>query len=200
MDLRTIKDKVVDGVKLVIVQPTIYFTLKVRDAILGQDYNVKRVKPFQSGRPDLIALDEYGDASMADIILKFNGISDPFSVLEGEKIMIPKIDYPFKKLERIQEREENTVKQQFVDTKRLSKKDQRRVEAMKKKYDKETLLPPNVIPVGNKTFKFEAGAIIFGAQAQNDAVVDSVVNSKKSKFDSNGLGINKSQLDKMRNR
>lgn len=200
MNLTTIKNKVIDGVKLIIVQPTIYFTLKLHDAVLGVDYREKEVEPFQSGRPDLIALDAYGDASMADIILKFNGISDPFSILEGEIIKIPKIDYPFKRLERILNREENSIKQQFVDTKRLSKKDQRRVEAMKKKYDKEALLPPNVIPVGKKTFKFESGTITFGAQAQNDTVVNSINNPGKNKFNSSGLGIGKDQLNDMLNR
>lgn len=200
MDLTTIKNKIIDGVKLVIVQPTIYFTLKLQDAVFGVDYREKEVEPFQSGRPDLIALDAYGEASMADIILKFNGISDPFSIVEGEIIKIPKIDYPFKRLERVQNREENSIKQQFVDTKRLSKKDQRRVEAMKKKYDKETLLPPNVIPVGKKTFKFEAGNITFGAQAQSDIVANSINNPGKNKFSSSGLGIGTDQLNDMLNR
>jgi hypothetical protein len=200
MDLTPIKNKIIDGVKLVIVQPTVYFTLKLQDAVFGVDYREKEVEPFQSGRPDLIALDAYGEASMADIILKFNGISDPFSIVEGEIIKIPKIDYPFKRLERVQNREENSIKQQFVNTKRLSKKDQRRAEAMKKKYDKETLLPPNVIPVGKKTFKFEAGNITFGAQAQNDTVVNSITNPGKNKFNSSGLGIGTDQLNDMLNR
>jgi hypothetical protein len=199
MNLTTIKNKLIDGLKLVIVQPTVYFTLKIHDAVIGEDYREKQVEPFQSGRPDLIALDAYGDTSMADIILKFNGISDPFSIVEGETIKIPKIDYPFKRLDRIQNKEENLIKQQFVDTKRLNKKDQRRVEAMKKKYDKETLLPPNVIPVGKKTFKFEAGSIIFGAQSQNDKVVDSINNPGKNKFNSK-LGIDKDELKDMLDR
>jgi len=185
MNLRTIKDKLIEGVKLIMVQPTVFFNIKIQDAVEGTDYTTKMVKPFYSGRPDLIALDEYGDSSKADIILKFNGISDPFSIIEGEMIKIPREDFPFGKLKRIVETEENTVKQQFVKTKRMSKKDQRRVDAIKKKYNKENLLPPNVIAEGNKTFKFGVGgAIIFGAQAQNDPVVDKINKS----FNKNSKG------------
>jgi len=182
MNLATIKNKLIEGIKLIMVQPTVFFNTKIDNAVEGRDYRLKRVSQFNSGRPDLIALDEYGDASKADIILKFNGISDPFSILEDEIIKIPRLDFPFRRLERIVSHKENLVKQQFVETKRLSKKDQRRADAMKKKYNKETLLPPNVIAIDKKTFKFEAGAIIFGAQSQNDSVVTSLSNPGKSKF------------------
>ena len=101
MNLRTIKDKLIEGVKLIMVQPTVFFNIKIQDAVEGTDYTTKMVKPFYSGRPDLIALDEYGDSSKADIILKFNGISDPFSIIEGEMIKIPREDFPFGKLKRI---------------------------------------------------------------------------------------------------
>lgn len=188
MNLRTITDKIVEGIKLIMVQPTVFFTIKIQDAVEGTDYTTKIVKPFYSGRPDLIALDEYGDSSMADIILKFNGISDPFSIIEGEVIKIPRKDFPFKKLNRISEQEENIVKQQFIKSKRMSKKDARRVEAMKQKYDKDSLLPPNVIAQDNKTFKFQAGAIIFGAQAQNDPVVDEIMKGKNGSSNKNSQG------------
>jgi len=202
MNLATIKNKVVEGIKLIMVQPTMFFNIGL-DKLKETDYTTRLVGPFESGRPDLIALDEYGDPSKADLILKFNGISDPFSIIEGETIRIPRADFPFRKLDRIAETKENLVKGQFIDTKRLSQKDQKRVEAMKKKYNKETLLPPNVISVGKKTFKFEAGKITFGAQAQSDPVVDSIVNpgKKDNTFTgSQGSGIGTDQLNDMLNR
>jgi hypothetical protein len=201
MNLATIKNKVVEGIKLILVQPTMFFNIKLDD-VESDDYTTTEVNQFEAGRPDLISLRAYGTIEKADLILKFNGISDPFSLTEGETIKIPRADFPFRTLERIQETEENIVKQQFVDTKRLSKKDQKRVEALKKKYDKENILPPNVVPVGKKTFKFQAGQVIFGAQAQNDPVVDSIVNPRKSKgfLGSSGVGIGLDQLKNMSNR
>lgn len=201
MNLATIKNKVVEGIKLILVQPTMFFNIKLED-VESDDYTTTEVNQFEIGRPDLISLRAYGTIEKADLILKFNGISDPFSLTEGETIKIPREDFPFRTLERIQETEENIVKQQFVDTKRLSKKDQKRVEALKKKYDKENILPPNVVPVGKKTFKFQAGQVIFGAQAQNDPVVDSIVNPRKNKgfLGSSGVGIGLDQLKNMSNR
>lgn len=201
MNLATIKNKVVEGIKLILVQPTMFFNIKL-DQVKDNDYTTRAVSQFEVGRPDLISLNAYGTIDKADLILKFNGISDPFSLAEGEIIKIPRADFPFRTLERIQEKEENVVKQQFVDTKRLSKKDQKRVEALKKKYDKENLLPPNVIPVGKKTFKFQAGQVVFGAHAQNDPVVDSIVNSGKNDpfLSSSDLGIGLDQLNNMSNR
>ena len=201
MNLATIKNKVIEGIKLILVQPTMFFNIKLED-VESDDYTTTEVNQFEVGRPDLISLRAYGTIEKADLILKFNGISDPFSLTEGETIKIPRENFPFRTLERIQETEENIVKQQFVDTKRLSKKDQKRVEALKKKYDKENILPPNVVPVGKKTFKFQAGQVIFGAQAQNDPVVDSIVNPRKNKgfLGSSGVGIGLDQLKNMSNR
>jgi hypothetical protein len=202
MNLATIKNKVVEGIKLIMVQPTMFFNIRL-DKLKETDYTERFVGPFESGRPDLIALDEYGDSSKADLILKFNGISDPFSILEGETIKIPRADFPFRRLDRMTETKENLVKSQFMDTKRLSKKDRNRAEAMKKKYNKENLLPPNVISVGKRAFKFEAGQIIFGAQAQNDPVVDSINNPGKNSTNfSNGqdFSLNTDQLNDMLNR
>ena len=176
-----------------------FFNVKL-ESVKDSDYTIKIIDSFEAGRIDLISLSAYGNAEKADLILKFNGISDPFSIAEWESIKIPREDFPFRTLDRIGEREENVVKQQFVDTKRLSKKDQKRVEALKKKYDKENVLPPNIIPIGKKTFKFGAGEVTFGAQAQNDVVVDSVSNPGKNKFNSSGLGIGTDQLNDMLNR
>lgn len=184
MNLATIKDKIIEGVNLIIVQPTMYFINKIEE-VTEDDYKLHRVNALEKGRIDLIALEYYGDASRSDLILKFNNISDPFSIAEGETLKIPVYTFPYKRLERLKTVDENIVKQQFVDTKRLSKKDKNRVEALKAKYDKEALLPPNVVPLGKKTFMFKGGGkVSFGARAQADPVVDSILNkqSKTEKF------------------
>ena len=52
-------------------------------------YNVFEVTKEYIARPDLIALDAYGDSMFGDIICKLNGISNPFELNEGMKLIIP---------------------------------------------------------------------------------------------------------------
>lgn len=170
MNLKTIVDKINDGTKLLMMIPTIIFANR-ENALIE---NVHIVSDFEEGRPDLIAAKYYGSPQGLDIILKYNGISNPFSIQKGEELKIPVRNITLKKFNRPQTVEDDIVKKQFIDTKRLSKKDQRRVKALQKKYGKEDLLPPNVLDVGKKTYKFERGKIIFGRQAQSDPVAEKI--------------------------
>ena len=170
MNLKSLYNKTKDTVKLVLTQPTMIFRNIVGAEIMAEHI----VRDDDIVRPDRIALLYYGDHSKLDMILKFNNISDPFSLMPGETIFVPSPTTAYYKLERPGAYEENIVKQQFIDTKRLSKKDQKRVEARKKKYNKETLLPPNVIPVGKKNYEFDGSEVRMGAQVQTDAVVESI--------------------------
>jgi len=170
MNLKSLYNKTKDTVKLVLTQPTMIFRNIVGAEIVAEHI----VRDDDIVRPDRIALLYYGDHSKLDMILKFNNISDPFSLMPGETIFVPSPTTAYYKLERPGAYEENIVKQQFIDTKRLSKKDQKRVEALKKKYNKETLLPPNVIPVGKKNYEFDGSEVRMGAQVQTDAVVESI--------------------------
>jgi len=172
MDLRTLLNKTFDEVKLILAQPTMLF--RNRDKVQIIAYHI--VKEDEVGRPDLISLEYYNTDSKTDIILKWNGISDPFALSVGEELEIPHDQVPFYKLDRPRVFEDNKIKNEFVQGKKLSQKDKNRLEALKKKYNKEVLLPPNVIPVGKKNFKFTAdGNVILGAQAQNDEVTQSIV-------------------------
>ena len=170
MELKTILNKTVDAVKLILTQPTMIFRNTNSAKIVAEHV----VREDDAVRPDLIALQYYGDSTKLDMILKFNGISDPFSINPGETLIIPDPDTAYYRLERPTSYEENPVKAQFIDTKRLSKKDQNRIKALKKKYNKETLLPPNVIPVGKKNYEFDGKEVRLGAQVQTDAVTESI--------------------------
>ena len=167
MELKTIINKLVEGTKLLMVQPTMFF----RDLSDNTLKTKHMVNHDEVGRPDLIADRFYGDHRMADIILKYNNISDPFSIAEGEILRIPKYTIAYYRLERpVFSESTNIVKTQFTDTKRLSAKDARRIEALKTKYGKDELLPPNVIPTGQKTYQFDGGIIRMGKQAQTAAL------------------------------
>ena len=52
-------------------------------------FNVFEVTHEYIARPDLISYDAYGDTMYGDIICKLNGISNPFELNEGMKIIVP---------------------------------------------------------------------------------------------------------------
>lgn len=55
-------------------------------------YNIFDVTKDYIARPDLISYDAYGDAMYADVICKLNGVSNPFELNEGMKIIVPTPD------------------------------------------------------------------------------------------------------------
>lgn len=185
MEFRNIRRKKQDAEKLSMAQPTMVFGN--RDNVTIIQYHT--VLEDEATRPDLIAIEYYGNASKLDLILKWNGISDPFALNPGEVIEIPHGETPFFTVERPLSGEDNPIKNQFVQSKRLSQKDQRRIDALKKKYNKETLLPPNVIPVGKKNYEFDGELVRFGAQVQNADVNDPVVQQVMDDVTSTGAGV-----------
>lgn len=52
-------------------------------------YNIFEVTPEYIARPDLISYDAYGDVMYTDVLCKLNGISNPFELNEGMKLIIP---------------------------------------------------------------------------------------------------------------
>lgn len=61
--------------------------------INGFDFNIFDVTEEYIARPDLISLDAYGDSVFSDVICKLNGISNPFELNEGMKLVLPTPDY-----------------------------------------------------------------------------------------------------------
>lgn len=57
------------------------------------DYNIFEVTEEYIARPDLVSYDAYGDSMYADVICKLNGVSNPFELNKGMKLIIPSPDY-----------------------------------------------------------------------------------------------------------
>jgi hypothetical protein len=55
-------------------------------------YNVFEVTQDYIARPDLVSYDAYGDTMYADVICKLNGISNPFELNVGMKLILPAPD------------------------------------------------------------------------------------------------------------
>ena len=147
MNFKTILDKLIEGGKLILAQPTFIFK---DDEVPFSEYVVKNT---DAGRIDLIAEEYYGSAVDLESILKFNGISDPFSINEGDVLKMPIDDAVIKKLERPSIAISNIVRQEFIDGKKLTKKDKRRIDFLKKKYNLKEVLPPNMLKSGFKNFE-----------------------------------------------
>jgi hypothetical protein len=123
-----------------------------------------RVQEDEKMRPDLISIRMYSDQSKWDSLLKYNGISNPFSVDQGEIFIIP----PFRGLEEmiippatIPEKGKELAKTN--ETKLLAPKtvkDAKRIEALKTRV--KEIVPPNVNTSGNQNVKVRGGRVIFG--------------------------------------
>lgn len=62
--------------------------LDIRKTDLDKVYIVQR---YQRYRPDLIALEAYGDANLAFVILAANNLKTIFDIVEGLQITIPSL-------------------------------------------------------------------------------------------------------------
>lgn len=121
------------------------------------------VGEFESMRPDLIADRIYGKIQSWDALLKYNGISNPFSIQSDDILYGPAgsvLDAMYAKPREILERDqrqENRVSP-FLDPK--TKKDKDRLDNLKQKAG--VVLPPNINKPGDKNVKIKDGRVIFG--------------------------------------
>jgi hypothetical protein len=124
-------------------------------------------------RPDLVAKQVYGDSNKLDYILKFNGISNPFSLQTGDVLLLV-AESDMKNSQTKQNETQGSkedIRKRFFDPKRLNKKDQKRLEYIKKKAQSssgngnasQTNLPPNFAEPGSKEITVKDGKVIFGA-------------------------------------
>jgi hypothetical protein len=136
MNLQSISNKrIVDG-KVVITEPYIIFK-ENQDVILEHivDYD-------ELGRPDLISLKYYNTHEFTDLILKFNGISNPFAIEVGKILEIPLVSENYVKFIKPSRNSEQTKKDKFVKERRMTNKDVKRLEFLQS-ISERGALPPN---------------------------------------------------------
>jgi len=121
-------------------------------------------------RPDLIAGSTMGDPNKMDYILKFNGVSNPFSPIIGDVLVIPddqQMATSFFTPESEESEQESELK--VAATKPALAKDKLRLEYLKRKLDDANLplLPPNINQPDAQNIKYKNGKIIFGEDVTN---------------------------------
>lgn len=161
MDLRSLQLKRIENGKLILTEPTVLFrsnTDSIGKFIVDSVY---------AGRIDLISLHVYGSASYCDYILKYNGISNPFSIEDGDILDIP---YPdsilaiWKNKPANKSEDSNYIRDKFMSTKRLTEADQKRIDYLKRKAAEypngaSEILPPNVLKTGKTNITIKNGII-----------------------------------------
>lgn len=116
-------------------------------------------------RPDLIAHQAWGSDTYTDILLKFNAISNPFSIEEGDIISIPYLDDMLKNLTEEDERED--IRDMLLDPSKLSEKDKKRIEYLQRKAQErgksasQQPLPPNFENPDTNEIVIKDGVVTF---------------------------------------
>ena len=112
-------------------------------------------------RPDLISKAAYGNIDDWDLLLKFNGVSNPFSIDEDDLIAIPDLNWMMSQLnDASKDGSEEDIRGQYVDKTKV-----REVDINKRKYNEyiktlhqkinivnenDIYLPPNLSQPGEK--------------------------------------------------
>jgi len=127
--------------------------------------NAIRITDEFAMRPDLIAKLQYQDINMTDLVLKQNGISNPFSIDVNDILYFQekrKIEKQFKRGDIAKRKEQ--VRSQYIDTSKKPKTDDtlKQFENREKVKKKEISLPPNFANFGDQEIKLRGGKVIFG--------------------------------------
>lgn len=125
-------------------------------------------------RPDMIAKIMYGDSNKIEHVLKLNSVSNPFSIESGQIFLkgdLTEIKSAYAAPLKTDQTSSQSIIDRFFDPKKLSKKDAKRLEYIKKKSASldnasSTNLPPNFAKPGDKEMTIKDGKVIFG----NDVV------------------------------
>ena len=123
----------------------------------------------EAGRIDKICETYFGTGQYVDAICVVNNIFNPFSVQEGDILVIPNL----KQLDLLYRRPNPASRPsaslaQYVNTDRQSVQDQSRVQrliqkAKTKKDGVEAPIPPNMLQQGQEAKIFKGGKILLGA-------------------------------------
>ena len=126
------------------------------DKVAGEIYIVEKDVEM---RPDLIANSFLGSISYTCLMLKYNGISNPFSIAEGQVLRIPTGEDLDKMLVEPADITANRVKNTPDIVKPKTVQDAKRLDYLKNKG--ALAIPPNVAL--DDSVKVVNGRIIFGA-------------------------------------
>lgn len=157
-----------------------YIDLLEKDIVYGDTNNGPQgvayylITADTAMRPDLISKTMYGNFDQVEKILKFNGISNPLSLDEGDIL----IQWDIFSLERNMRSQNNEaqnkidVRKQYITPEKKSKIDpvlQEFNKRLKAKKLPDTALPPNYANFGEKEIELRNGVMVFGANVSKSS-------------------------------
>lgn len=136
-------------------------TLRISKIFLIEDRHICR--------PDMLSFDAYGTVNYQDIILKFNHISNPFSMELYDLIVVPSLDSAMRYYKKDPLKTPEIVadtKGLFIDPMRASKKDQNRLKflqeiAKKSKNGATEIKPTNLLREGERPFVSNGNIVVY---------------------------------------
>lgn len=149
-----------------------YYDLSAPSFLYVSEYGVKAihyVTQEQAGRIDLVVDLYFGTGEYIDAVCIVNNIFNPFSVNEGDVLVIPNLSQPDIFYSRPKTATTpNFIQSQYTDTSRQSEKDQGRIQrliqkAKTKKNGVNNPLPPNVLQPGQDAKLYTNGNIQLGS-------------------------------------
>jgi hypothetical protein len=138
------------------------------------NFSIYKVPMDYQMRPDLISQAMYNNTIYAEYILKYNGISNPFSIDEGDIIVIPNLDSAKDNTKsRTDELEGSDAKRirdsyKYIDPGKAPRRDDgtenfdRRNLSSKKDQIEDGALPPNIAQEGERGITYRNGRVFFG--------------------------------------
>jgi hypothetical protein len=163
MRYKSIDNKQIDetGEKLIFTEPSLLFTDSVKTIA------VHEVTIHEVCRIDMISKLYYNDINFSELILKYNNISNPFSINEGDVLNIPDHKASMLSWQAINPKSINktSIRDQFISTKRLTVKDANRSDYLQRKAAQRVngskqILPPNILKEDDKNIDINGDAII----------------------------------------
>lgn len=130
-------------------------------------YNVYKVPKEFEMRPDLISGAVYNNTLYAELILKYNGISNPFSIKEGDIILIPSLN----SMEAITAKPAGTDTDgakairnsyKYIDPIKIPRTDDNFQNRQIIGGAKPGALPPNIAEEGETQITYRNGRVYFG--------------------------------------
>lgn len=141
------------------------------------------INEYEVMRPDLISERMYSNQENWDVILKYNGISNPFSIDFGETLILPSfnsistlivppVDVPEKGTEPAKKNESKVITPKTA-------KDKQRLDSLRKKVAE--IVPPNINLTGAQNIKVVNGEVIFGGDMTQTSSTSTNQSSNRSR-------------------
>lgn len=153
-------------------------------------FNAFKVPKDYVMRPDLISQAVYNNTLYAEYILKYNGISNPFSLDEGDVVLIPNLESAKLNTKTTGDGSETDQSKKlrdsfkYIDPTKIPKRDEDLAKfddrkLTKKKTIKEGALPPNIADAGTTQIIERNGRIYFGEGIGESACLKSGMSSSE---------------------